>query len=115
MSSLYVLTLLLVACGGSGTGTSNNTTNASMEQLAGAPPNTTYVDLTQAKLLSDSGYKRQRLPDCHCQHGKMTWLRANPKKIRSLTYDKDFSDLAFLDRLLAGKRIVRRNSHGTRV
>ncbi len=111
-----VLTLLLVACGGSGTGTSNNTTSAS-GTVGGSPTNTTYVDLTQAKLLSDSelqtpAFAGLPLPSTE----EMTWLQANHKKIRSLTYDKDFSDLAFLDRLLAGKRIVQlgESSHGTR-
>ncbi len=43
-----------------------------------------------------------------------SWLAGNAKPIRSLTHDGDMSDLAFLDSLVEGRRIVQlgESSHG---
>jgi erythromycin esterase len=49
------------------------------------------------------------------EHPEWTlWVQANHRPIRSLTADDDFSDLAFLEPLLRGRRIVQlgENGHG---
>lgn len=109
----WLSSMLLSGCGGGSGG------NASPTQTSqpNTPTTSIVVDLTQAKLLSDAELKTSAIPNLtHTSPEEELWLRNNHKKIRSLTYDKDFSDLAFLDQALVGKRIVQlgESSHGTR-
>lgn len=76
-------------------------------------------DLRQARLLSDVELKTPPIasasnlvPPTTDEHA---WLADNHRSIRSITYDKDFSDLDFLAEVLNGKRIVQlgESSHGT--
>jgi erythromycin esterase len=104
--------MLLTACGGgSGQTQANQPTKPDNASLG------IVVDLTQAKLLSDSEMQTSAVSNLSPPTAEeKLWLQNNHKKIRSLTYDKDFTDLAFLDQTLVGKRIVQlgESSHGTR-
>ncbi|MCQ6512946.1 hypothetical protein NPN18_24570, partial [Vibrio parahaemolyticus] len=83
--------------------------NASPTQTSqpNTPTTSIVVDLTQAKLLSDAELKTSAISNLAPPTAdEKLWLENIHKKIRSLTYDKDFSDLAFLDQALVGKRIV---------
>lgn len=107
-----LFTLVLVACGGSGSGPINNPVTA-----VNTTPTASVVDLTQAKLLSDSELSSNPFPNLPAPPAEeMAWLQSHHHKIRSLKYDRDFSDLSFLAPLLNGKRIVQlgESSHGTR-
>ncbi|WMW80796.1 erythromycin esterase family protein [Undibacterium cyanobacteriorum] len=110
MSTLFAL--MLVACGGSGSGQVSSPTSS-----VNTTPTASVVDLTQAKLLSDSELSSNPFPNLPPPPAdEMAWLQSHHHKIRSLKYDQDFSDLSFLEHLLNGKRIVQlgESSHGTR-
>ncbi|WP_338845592.1 erythromycin esterase family protein [Massilia sp. W12] len=83
------------------------------------PPSSVNLepDLTQAKLLSDDELATSALATGFTPTAQESaWLQQNHRKIRSLVFDRDFSDLAFLRQELAGKRIVQlgESSHGSR-
>lgn len=104
--------MLLTACGGGSSQTQANQPTKPDNASLGI-----VVDLTQAKLLSDSEMQTSAVSNLSPPTAEeKLWLQNNHKKIRSLTYAKDFSDLAFLDQALVGKRIVQlgESSHGTR-
>ncbi len=64
-------------------------------------------DLTQLKLLSDEELITPELPyQLIADEDATQWMKDNYFPIRSIVYDKDFSDLQFLEPLIAGKRIV---------
>ncbi|MDT9001955.1 erythromycin esterase family protein [Paucibacter sp. APW11] len=91
-----------------------------------APPPTTppqqsdgqLVDLTQSRLLSDAELRTLPFPSTLIAPapGELEWLRSSQHPLRSLVYDRDFSDLEFMGSLLSGKRIVQlgESSHLTR-
>lgn len=102
---------LLFGCGGSSTSSNNSAVNEPQSIT------TKIVDMTQNKLLSDTELATTPFASLSPPSpDEANWLQAHHKKLRSLTYDKDFSDLDFLQEELKGKRIVQlgESSHGTR-
>ncbi|TXI91416.1 MAG: hypothetical protein E6Q34_07290 [Burkholderiaceae bacterium] len=104
---------ILSACGGSGGGSTSTPSSPTNTNT----PTVGVVDLTQNKLLSDSELSVNMFPNLPAPKAETaTWLATQHQKLRSLTYDGDFSDLTFLEPLLRNKRIVQlgESSHGTR-
>jgi erythromycin esterase len=110
IATLLCICSLIPACGGGGDGAS----------VPSTPPvgATANPDLTLARLLTDAELATPPLPNSVTAPSAIEgqWLRDNTKAVRSLVVDTDFSDLAFLDKEVAGKRIVQlgESSHGTR-
>lgn len=87
------------------------------EPIATPAPDADYPDLTQNKLLTDEEMHTPALPQEPSPNANyVEWVQENHHKIRSLTYDEDFSDLSFLADQVDGKRIVQlgESSHGSR-
>lgn len=113
--SLAILLTGISACGGGGGGTSNTSSPTPVI----TPPSSISLDpdLTQAKLLSDDELTTSAMATGFSPTAQESaWLQQNHRKIRSLVFDRDFADLAFLRQELAGKRIVQlgESSHGSR-
>ena len=116
VSSLLVAACITFACALTACGGGNQTPTTQVTKPE-TPSLGIAVDLTQAKLLSDAELQTSPISNVASPSAEeKQWLQTNHKKIRSLTYDKDFSDLNFLDQALVGKRIVQlgESSHGTR-
>jgi erythromycin esterase len=99
----------LAACGGG---------ESSSPVVVPEPVGTTYPDLTVPRLLTDAELASPPPPASVVAPvaAELQWLRDNHRPLRSLVVDSDFSDLAFLETALAGKRIVQlgESSHGAR-
>jgi erythromycin esterase len=77
-----------------------------------------YPDLTMSQLLSNAELSTPPPPSSVTAPSAVEaqWLRDRSRPLRSVVVDTDFSDLAFLENELAGKRIVQlgESSHGAR-
>lgn len=105
-----LLACFLVSCGGGGSG-GNSGSNTPEPQLA-------YPDLTVPRLLNNIELATPSPPSSVQPPSAVEaqWLKDNHYPIRSLVFDKDFSDLEFLKKELNGKRIVQlgESSHGVK-
>lgn len=111
----FVLAGLLAGCGGGG---SSNSASQQQNPPPG-PASDPAVDLRQQHLLSDAELKTSPIAAAAGlappSAAEQAWLAQNVRPIRSIAYDRDFSDLGFLASTLEGKRIVQlgESSHGS--
>ncbi|MBL0162592.1 MAG: erythromycin esterase family protein [Xanthomonadales bacterium] len=108
--------IALASCGGGGNSAGSHDSN---QPPIVPPAQIPTPDLRQQRLLSDT---ELRTPAIDSAAGlapptaeETTWLTQNHYPVRSIVYDADFSDLAFLPSQLEGKRIVQlgESSHGS--
>lgn len=116
--TILMTLLLLLGCGGSGTSSVNNSTAPPTPAPTPTPtPTPPHPDLTQNRLLTDEELYTPELPTVPSPSAEYAeWVNDKHHKLRSLTYDGEFSDLAFLADVLDGKRIVQlgESTHGSR-
>ncbi len=99
----------LISCGGGGG--SEVSPNTPVIASSSGP------DLTLPKLLSDQEMITLELnPEPEVFTGYKNWINDNTFSIRSVVYDKDFSDLEFLDNAIKERRLVQlgESSHGSK-
>lgn len=111
-----LLCSFLIGCGG-GSSTPDNSPPPVSPAPPPAPISNPDPDLTQGKLLSDAELDTPALsPTPAVTQAYEDWLARNHSPIRSVTYDKDFSDLEFLRAAIDQRTIVQlgESSHGTR-
>lgn len=105
---------LLSGCGGG-----SNSPGASTVVIPPTVDNAVTPDLRQAHLLTDAELKSPLIAAASGLSpptaDEQAWLAQHHHPIRSIVYDQDFSDLAFLAGELNGKRIVQlgESSHGS--
>ena len=108
--------IALASCGGGGNSAGSHDSN---QPPIVPPAQIATPDLRQQRLLSDT---ELRTPAIDSAAGlapptaeEKAWLAQNHYPVRSIVYDADFSDLAFLPSQLEGKRIVQlgESSHGS--
>ena len=81
------------------------------------PPEVVHPDLNQNKLLTDQELVTPPFEQpAQVDSSYADWVQEKHFKLRSISYDQDFSDLIFLENLLNGKRIIQlgESSHGSK-
>jgi erythromycin esterase len=113
---LFILSLAMVLTSCGGGGSSTPTPTPTPVAPTPPPPVSTATDLTQNKLLTDAELETSALnPVPTLNAAYQSWINDNHFPIRSITFDEDFSDLAFLKGLIGDRSLVQlgESSHGT--
>lgn len=115
--TLCALIATLSACGGGGGNPAPTPTPTPIASPSPSPTPVQSPNLAQLRLLSDEEMRTPALsPEPVASAASVEWVKSNSIPIRSVIYDEDFSDLAFLQGKIGNRSIVQlgESSHGTR-
>lgn len=111
--TVTITVLMLSACSGSG----DAPTPTTPVPVSAAPPATPPTPAEPQGLLNDDQLRTEADGNAALvDEDAAAWFQSSTKVVRSLTYDQDFSDLAFVQEALGEKRLVMlgESSHGVR-